>query len=135
MRRTFGVVFVTIPSKYYKTEKSGREACQTSSAFVVDYEIPYYFTAVENLVDAVLEIDSISPQNPLSKEFQGFVTVRKLPIFNSLAPSNPESTFLAFKCRRSKFSIEKFHIPPELSNEPPSRSSGGCGNGSSKMEF
>ena len=41
--------------------------------------------------------------------------INKLPCVNSMMPYIPESFDLAFELKRTKFVIECFHLPPDLS--------------------
>lgn len=79
-----------------------------------------YVRRLERLCDAAVRVESFAgsekEQNPLYKEYHGLFHLVKLPRLNSLASYLPETLDLAFKLRRKKFSIEKLHLPPELSD-------------------
>ncbi|XP_012279869.1 elongator complex protein 4 [Orussus abietinus] len=73
---------------------------------------------IEHLADTAIRLESFagSPKetNPIYKDYHGLVHIKKISIFNTLAPHCPESVDLAFKLRRKKFLIEILHLPPEL---------------------
>ncbi|XP_070549608.1 elongator complex protein 4-like isoform X2 [Ptychodera flava] len=82
---------------------------------------------LENLCDTVVKLESFAgsekEKNPVYKEYHGLFTICKLPRLNSLTCHMPDSLDLAFKLKRKKFTIEKLHLPPDLS-ETVSRSQG-----------
>lgn len=105
---------------------------------------------IERLCDTVVEVDSFvgsdKEKNPDYKDYHGLFHIKQLPCLNSLVCSMPESLDLAFKLRRKKFSIEKLHLPPDLSDtanraqeDPVAKLKPelGCGgaSGKSKLEF
>ncbi|XP_055920025.1 elongator complex protein 4 [Eupeodes corollae] len=71
---------------------------------------------IRNLVDYAIELESFAGSeretNPAFKEYNGLLHFRKMSAINSLALF--QHSDLAFKLRRKKFVIEKFHLPPEL---------------------
>lgn len=73
---------------------------------------------IRNMADYSIQLDSFSGTDretiPAFKEYNGILNIRKLSALNTLAAFNPETTDLAFKLRRKKFVIEKFHLPPGL---------------------
>jgi elongator complex protein 4 len=105
---------------------------------------------IERFCDTVVQVDSFvgsdKEKNPVYKDYHGLFHIRKLPCLNSLVCTMPETLDLAFKLRRKKFSIEKLHLPPDLS-ETANRSQedpvaklkpeAGCGSGvgKSKLDF
>ena len=103
---------------------------------------------VENMCDTVVHVDSFvgsdREKNPAYKEYHGLFNIKKLPTLNSIVCHMPESFDLAFKLRRKKLTIEKLHLPPELS-ETANRSQedpimklkqdSSCGTGKSKLDF
>ena len=48
-------------------------------------------------------------------KFLGMFEIHKLPCVNSMTPVVPESFDLAFELKRTKFVIECFHLPPDMS--------------------
>ncbi|XP_065177745.1 elongator complex protein 4-like [Sycon ciliatum] len=74
---------------------------------------------VRQLVDYAVHVESFAgsskQQNPLYKDYHGLFHICKLPCWNSLAPIPLDSTDWAFKLRRKNFSIDKLHLPPDLS--------------------
>ncbi|BFZ03948.1 hypothetical protein BsWGS_06987 [Bradybaena similaris] len=75
---------------------------------------------VERLADTVIRLESFAgsdkEKNPVFKEYHGLLHVLQVPRLNSLVPAQPETSDLAFKLRRKKFTIEKLHLPPELAD-------------------
>ena len=52
------------------------------------------------------------------KDYHGLLTIHRLPSLGSLAPPAQliqDPSQLVFKSKRTKFVIEKFHLPPDLS--------------------
>lgn len=109
-----------------------------------------YIRRLERLCDTVVEVDSFvgsdKEKNPAYKDYHGLFNIKQLPCLNSLICNMPESLDLAFKLRRKKFTIEKLHLPPDLSEtanrsqEDPLKNlkpTTGCGSsaGSNKLEF
>ncbi|XP_022105745.1 elongator complex protein 4-like [Acanthaster planci] len=106
---------------------------------------------VERLCDTAVRLESFAgsdkEKNPVYKEYHGLFHIKQLPRLNSLSGHMPDTTDLAFKLKRKKLTIEKLHLPPELSEtvsrpqEDPVLSaiapSLGCGStgGRSKLDF
>ncbi|XP_030650258.1 elongator complex protein 4 [Chanos chanos] len=70
--------------------------------------------------------------NPLYKDYHGLLHVRQVPHLNCLVCEVPDTKDLAFKLKRKQFTIERLHLPPDLS-ETVSRVSkvelaAGCGS-------
>ncbi|KAI7814363.1 elongator complex protein 4 [Triplophysa rosa] len=80
--------------------------------------------------------------NPLYKDYHGLLHVRQVPRLNCLVCEVPDTKDLAFKLKRKQFTIERLHLPPDLS-ETVSRVSkielaGGCGTtatGNKHLDF
>ncbi|XP_056115169.1 elongator complex protein 4 [Rhinichthys klamathensis goyatoka] len=80
--------------------------------------------------------------NPLYKDYHGLLHVRQLPHLNCLSCEVPDTKDLAFKLKRKQFTIERLHLPPDLS-ETVSRVSktelaAGCGTtatGNKHLDF
>lgn len=53
--------------------------------------------------------------NPLYKDYHGLLHVRQVPRLNCLACEVPDTKDLAFKLKRKLFTIERLHLPPDLS--------------------
>jgi len=133
LRNSYSVCLFTIPSFIYNDSRNNY--------------ISSHIRRLEHTCDCVIRIDSFEGMaNPLSKDiiqdFQGFFHVIKLPCINSLTTGikMSETTLhnLAFKCRRKKFCIEVFNLPPEM-EETDQREGGpiirSCSNGTSKLDF
>ncbi|XP_070549538.1 elongator complex protein 4-like isoform X1 [Ptychodera flava] len=107
LRSSLSVCLITIPTHLFQ-----------DAAFV---------RRLENLCDTVVKLESFAgsekEKNPVYKEYHGLFTICKLPRLNSLTCHMPDSLDLAFKLKRKKFTIEKLHLPPDLS-ETVSRSQG-----------
>ncbi|XP_052417667.1 elongator complex protein 4-like isoform X2 [Carassius gibelio] len=80
--------------------------------------------------------------NPLYKDYHGLLHVHQLPRLNCLSCEVPDMKDLAFKLKRKQFTIERLHLPPDLS-ETVSRVSktelaAGCGStatGNKHLDF
>jgi elongator complex protein 4 len=74
---------------------------------------------VERLCDSVVRLEAFEgsdkESNPLYKDYHGLFHFVKLPRINAMLPCQPETLDLAFKLKRKRFSIEKLHLPPDLS--------------------
>nr|Q566Y1.2 RecName: Full=Elongator complex protein 4; Short=ELP4 [Danio rerio] len=53
--------------------------------------------------------------NPLYKDYHGLLYVRQIPRLNCLTSEVPDTKDLAFKLKRKQFTIERLHLPPDLS--------------------
>lgn len=71
---------------------------------------------IERLSDYVVRLESFagSDKNPVFKEYHGLLHLIQIPRLNSLVPPQPETTDLAFKLKRKKFTIERLHLPPDI---------------------
>ncbi|RUS71919.1 hypothetical protein EGW08_020312 [Elysia chlorotica] len=101
---------------------------------------------IERLCDTVVKIESFAgsekEKNPVFKDYHGLVHVIQIPRLNSLVPAQLETPDLAFKLRRKKFTIERLHLPPELSfsefgggGDSTKGSACGSSSSSSKLDF
>ncbi|XP_011412257.4 elongator complex protein 4 [Magallana gigas] len=99
MRSAFAVCMITIPTHLF--------------------QIPGYVGRLRKMCDTVLHMDSFAgsdkEKNPAFKEYHGLFNIVQLPRLNSLLCHMPDTLDFAFKLRRKKFTIEKLHLPPELS--------------------
>ncbi|XP_049419055.1 elongator complex protein 4 [Epinephelus fuscoguttatus] len=101
--------------------------------------------SITRLCDNAIALESFKGSeretNPLYKDYHGLLHVRQVPHLNCLASKLPDHKDLAFKLKRKQFSIERLHLPPDLS-ETVSRVSRGelagatavasaCGSGTS----
>uniref|UniRef100_A0A182PUI9 Elongator complex protein 4 n=1 Tax=Anopheles epiroticus TaxID=199890 RepID=A0A182PUI9_9DIPT len=74
---------------------------------------------IRNLFDFSFDLETFAGQmedqaNPAFKEYHGLLNITKITPFNSLACFHPTTRDLAFKLKRSKFVIEKLHLPPDI---------------------
>ncbi|XP_041472160.1 elongator complex protein 4-like [Lytechinus variegatus] len=99
LRVSLAVCVLTIPTHLYQDESKVRR--------------------IERLCDTVIRLESFAGSdketNPVYKEYHGLFHIRRLPRLNSLTSYLPDSLDLAFKLRRKKLTIEKLHLPPDLS--------------------
>jgi len=83
------------------------------------FQDPALTRRVERLCDTVVKLESFvgseNETNPVYKDYHGLFHIVRLPRLNSLVCHVPESFDLAFKLRRKKMTIEKLHLPPDLS--------------------
>jgi len=101
LRCCFGVAVITVPRYIFNNEVlSGRLlAC---SDYVVD-------------LDSFCSNPSV---HAVFKDYHGLLHIKKLPSLASLAPPHHlirDPSQLVFKSKRTRFLIEKFHLPPDLS--------------------
>lgn len=87
---------------------------------------------IRDVMDFQLDFQSFDESNKedsvVFKEYNGLIHLKKLQPLNSLQPLSPETSDLAFKLKRNKFIIEKFHLPPELEDsEQREQDEVGCG--------
>ncbi|CAH3147182.1 unnamed protein product [Porites lobata] len=99
MRSSLAVCFITVPTHLFQDTALTRR--------------------VERLCDTVLKLESFvgseNETNAVYKDYHGLFHIIRLPRLNSLVSHVPDSFDLAFKLRRKKMSIEKLHLPPDLS--------------------
>jgi len=101
MRSCFGVAVITVPSTLLNSPGI-REKILICSDYVVQLES--------------FEGDEIV--NQVYKDYHGLLYINKIPCLGALAPPNhliQDPSQLVFKSKRTKFVIEKFHLPPDLS--------------------
>ncbi|XP_041534883.1 elongator complex protein 4 isoform X2 [Microtus oregoni] len=77
-------------------------------------------TRVRNLSDTAVGLESFigseKETNPLYKDYHGLIYIRKIPRLNNLTCDESDVKDLAFKLKRKLFSIERLHLPPDLSD-------------------
>ncbi|CAO2579646.1 Elongator complex protein 4 [Lemmus lemmus] len=77
-------------------------------------------TRVRNLSDTVVGLESFigseKETNPLYKDYHGLIYIWKIPRLNNLTCDESDVKDLAFKLKRKLFSIERLHLPPDLSD-------------------
>ena len=99
--------------------------------------LPTWLAAIENVSDAVIELKPLAgltfksqnslTRNLLTREYDGFLLIRKaLRRPNSFKPFIPETFNLAFKIKRRRFCIEKFHLPPSIDGESTAEATSLC---------
>lgn len=126
IEETCCIALVTIPTTYLvnKLVIPGISSESTGPAL-----LPTWVSAVENVSDSVIELKPLAAitnksataasKNLLTREYDGFFVLRKyLRRPGSFKPFIPETSNLAFKIKRRRFGIEKFHLPPSIDSEP-----------------
>uniref|UniRef100_A0A8C5L8B3 Elongator complex protein 4 n=1 Tax=Jaculus jaculus TaxID=51337 RepID=A0A8C5L8B3_JACJA len=89
--------------------------------------VPTYLTMnkaviarVTNLSDTVIGLESFigseRETNPLYKDYHGLIHIRQIPRLNNLTCDESAVKDLAFKSKRKLFTIERLHLPPDLSD-------------------
>ncbi|XP_076970404.1 elongator complex protein 4 isoform X5 [Tamandua tetradactyla] len=75
---------------------------------------------VTNLSDVVIGLESFigseRETNPLYKDYHGLIHIRQIPRLNNLICDVSDVKDLAFKLKRKLFTIERLHLPPDLSD-------------------
>jgi len=103
MRSCFGVAVITIPSNIL--------------------HLPDINDRILLCSDYVLNLESFESEevvNQVYKDYHGLIFIDKIPCIGALSPPNhliQDPSQLVFKSKRTKFVIEKFHLPPDLSEE------------------
>ncbi|XP_036442766.1 elongator complex protein 4 isoform X2 [Colossoma macropomum] len=100
------------------------------------------------LSDAVVALESFCSSeretSAVYREYHGLLHIRQVPHLNCLVCEVPDNKDLAFKLKRKQFSIEKLHLPPDLSetvsrvSESKAECSSGCGSapsGHAQLDF
>lgn len=73
-------------------------------------------------VDGVIKLKSFSEitrQDPMFKDHHGFLEIVKVPGFNVLRPSQANLGKYLFRSQRTRFSVDRIHLPPALDQETP----------------
>ncbi|XP_003412348.1 elongator complex protein 4 isoform X3 [Loxodonta africana] len=75
---------------------------------------------VTNLSDTVVGLESFigseKETNPLYKDYHGLIHIRQIPRLNNLTCDVSDVKDLGFKLKRKQFTIERLHLPPDLSD-------------------
>ncbi|XP_027943552.1 elongator complex protein 4 [Eumetopias jubatus] len=75
---------------------------------------------ITNLSDTVVGLESFigseRETNPLYKDYHGLIHIRQIPRLNNLIYDVSDVKDLAFKLKRKLFTIERLHLPPDLSD-------------------
>uniref|UniRef100_A0A4X2L468 Elongator complex protein 4 n=1 Tax=Vombatus ursinus TaxID=29139 RepID=A0A4X2L468_VOMUR len=75
---------------------------------------------VRNLSDTVVGLESFlgseREASSLYKDFHGLIHIHQIPRLNSLIGDVSDTKDLAFKLQRKVFTIERLHLPPDLSD-------------------
>nr|CAG4652044.1 EOG090X0ALT [Triops cancriformis] len=118
LRRSSACVFLTVPTHLIPSHTLSR---------------------LRQTCDAVIRLSGMDAETKKSyPEVHGILTVASVPMANALRrpPQSEPLTSYGFKFWRKKCTIEKLHLPPDLSDSA-SRSTSGpaCGGGGSKLDF
>lgn len=99
VRTSFSVCMLTVPSHLF-----------TDPALIL---------RLQALADFVVRLESFhgsdKETNPVFKDYHGLFHIVKLASINSLVPPMLDSTDWVFRLKRRKLTIERLHLPPELS--------------------
>merc|ERR1711953_299977 len=101
LRSCFGVALITLPSHVLSLNKVRHKVLSLSDYFV-----------------SVQSFEGDEKVNVLYKDYHGLLDILKVQSLGSLAPPSQliqDPGQLLFKSKRTKFLIEKFHLPPDLS--------------------
>ncbi|XP_062405745.1 elongator complex protein 4 [Sardina pilchardus] len=75
---------------------------------------------ITRLSDTAIALESFrgseKETNPLYKDYHGLLQVHQVPHLNCLVCEVPDTKDLAFKLKRKQFTIERLHLPPDLSD-------------------
>ncbi|XP_061621982.1 elongator complex protein 4 [Phyllopteryx taeniolatus] len=134
----------------------GLRALLRSSLSVAVVTVPSHLIQRRSLMGSIIRLcdnaialesfkGSERKTSPLCKDYHGLLHVRQVPYLNCLASQLPDHKDLAFKIKRKQFSIERLHLPPDLS-ETVSRVSraelagaatvaSACGSGNKHLDF
>uniref|UniRef100_A0A3P8WDF8 Elongator complex protein 4 n=1 Tax=Cynoglossus semilaevis TaxID=244447 RepID=A0A3P8WDF8_CYNSE len=99
LRSSLAVAVITLPSHLIQDR-----ALMGNITRLSDYSI-----ALESFKGSERET------NPLYRDYHGLLHVRQVPHLNCLASQLPDHKDLAFKLKRKQFSIERLHLPADLS--------------------
>lgn len=98
LRQALASCMITIPSHLFSEE---------------------FMLKVRYIADSVVEFSAFtdfeSEKNPVFAEFDGLFIVKKLHRINTLISLMSSQPTYTFEYKRKKLSIEKFHLPPEIS--------------------
>lgn len=134
------LVLVTIPSTYLIEKLVIPNIIDNNSNNSTAH--PAWVSAVENVSDAVIELKPLagltfksqntkSNKSLLTREYDGFLIIRKaLRRPNSFKAFIPETSNLAFKVKRRRFVIEKFHLPPSIDESDAIQTTSPCSSSS-----
>lgn len=81
-------------------------------------ERAYHLDKVRELCDVCLHLESFDKEKAKSLQHHGFCHVRKLPILKTLkCPIESAYGKYFFKSTRTRFTLERVHLPPELEEQ------------------
>ncbi|XP_068233272.1 elongator complex protein 4 [Palaemon carinicauda] len=99
VRNSFSVCMISVPSHLF-----------------VD---PALIFRIRSMCDFAVRLESFQGSdketNSVFKDYHGLFHIEKLAAINSLVPTMLDSTDWVFKLKRRKLTIERLHLPPELS--------------------
>jgi len=101
LRTCFGVVLLTIPPSLHETE-----------------DIRLKLRSCVDFVVSLNSFDASETVNPAYKDYHGIIALERISCLGVLTPPLhllKEDVELVYKSRRNRFVIEKFHLPPDLS--------------------
>ncbi|XP_017581108.1 elongator complex protein 4 isoform X1 [Pygocentrus nattereri] len=118
LRSSLSVAVVTVPAHLIQSKSVLGRMVKLSDAVV----------ALESFCSSERETSSVY------REYHGLLHIRQVPHLNCLVCEVPDNKDLAFKLKRKQFSIEKLHLPPDLSetvsrvSKSKAEGSSGCGS-------
>lgn len=99
VRTSYSVCMVTVPSHLFAD--------------------PALICRLQSMADFVVRLESFQGSeketNPIFKDYHGLFHIVKLAAINSLVSPQLDSNDWVFKLKRRKLTIERLHLPPELS--------------------
>jgi len=102
LRSCYGIAIVTVPPTLYQNNVDIRNSIEDVSDYVISLK----------------SFDAEDTVNPAYKDYHGIISVEKIGSIGVLTPPPhllKDDNELVFKSRRNRFLIEKFHLPPDLS--------------------
>ncbi|XP_065647576.1 elongator complex protein 4 isoform X2 [Hydra vulgaris] len=79
----------------------------------------WFVNRIRRCCDTVIQLvsfnDAVKDQNLMYKDYNGLLHVKKLAHLNCISGYDINTSDLAFKLKRKRFSIEKLHLPPNIS--------------------
>lgn len=101
IRNCMGVGLVTVPSTLFHNEHLAQK-----------------LTSIADFVVNLTAFDSQENVSPVYKDYHGIIKISRIASLGVLTPPLhliKDDNELVFKSRRTKFEIERFHLPPDLS--------------------
>jgi len=114
--RNFGATcFISIQPKLFEVSSSliicvPLSVRSKNEILVIMFQNTKDVSRIEHLCDAAIQLKSLLNEgNPIYKDYDGLVILKKLPSMSSWAPVIPETNDWAFKLRKTRFIVEVKH--------------------------